>query len=630
MLRRILALAPLKWCPTGIGKWRSTRVIYVGVLAAMALVFAAHPTAQLAPAAATRGGAVPLPIFPADNWWNQDISTAPVDPASAQFIGFIGAERELHPDFGGLDLERAGFIYGMPYAVVDGSQPKQTVQFEYASESDGVTHPGNVSFPFYPIPEAAKTESFWIEGGPPGNTDPGGDRHMLILDRDNRHLYELFALRWTGTQWEAGSGAFFDLNRNDRRPDRWTSADAAGLAIFPGLIRYDEVVAPDEIRHAFRVTVRASNGYVWPASHRAGNTAGALPMGARLRLKASVNLSGYRPEVQRIFRAMQRYGLIVADNGSDMYITGTHDTRWNNGVLNPAFESLQASDFEVVQLGWRGPSGPCTSPGAPVGFAADVSGYRVTLRWAPPTSGGVESYAIEAGTQTGVANIGTFALPASQTTFVVDAPGGRYYVRVRARNACGGTATSDALVVVPAGCSTLGAPGQPSANVVGTTVALNWSGVASATSYLFEVGSVAGASDVLRIPVAGTGINGAAPRGLYHVRVRAQNACGPGLASPERLVSIGGCSAPAPQGSLTSTIANGNVVTLEWPPMAGALAYRLEVGSGPGASNILVTTLGTNRVTTAAPPGNYHVRVRGLSDCAAGDATNEVVVTIQN
>ena len=177
---------------------------------------------------------------------------------------------------------------------------------------------------------------------------------MLIVDRDNRHLYELYDLRWNGSQWTAGSGAFFDLNANTRRPDGWTSADAAGLAILPGLVRYDEVFGPDEIRHAFRVTVRATNGYVYPASHRAGSNSQALPMGARLRLKASKDLSPFTPEMRKIFRAMQRYGLIVADNGSDMYVSGAFDPRWNNDVLNPAFRSLSASDFDVVELGWRG------------------------------------------------------------------------------------------------------------------------------------------------------------------------------------------------------------------------------------------------------------------------------------
>jgi hypothetical protein len=172
-------------------------------------------------------------------------------------------------------------------------------------------------------------------------------------------LFETAGTHWNAAagRWEADCGAIFNLNTDGRRPETWTSADAAGLAIFPGLIRYDEVYGTAEIRHAFRVTVRATNGYVWPASHRAGSTAGALPMGARLRLKASKNLSAFRPEVQRLFRAMQRYGLIVADNGSDMYITGTFDTRWNNSILNPAFGSLTANDFEVITRGWQ-PPGP--------------------------------------------------------------------------------------------------------------------------------------------------------------------------------------------------------------------------------------------------------------------------------
>jgi hypothetical protein len=151
------------------------------------------------------------------------------------------------------------------------------------------------------------------------------------------------------------AGAIFPLDSNARRPEGWTSADAAGLAILPGLVRYDEVFGPDPIRHAFRVTVRRTNGYVYPASHRAGDTAGALPMGARLRLKGSVDLSRFPEPVRKIFQAMKTYGLIVADNGSDLYVSGTYDTRWNNDVLNPAFRALTASDFEVVALGWVPP-----------------------------------------------------------------------------------------------------------------------------------------------------------------------------------------------------------------------------------------------------------------------------------
>lgn len=304
----------------------------------------------------------PFPLFPASNWWNLDVSTAPVDARSAAFIAFInnGGTRRLHPDFGGEVSPGSVETYGMPVVTVDGTQPKRAVQFLYADESDGVDHATGQSVAFYPIPDEAISQPHWIEGGAPGSADQRAqaDRHLVIVDRDNRRLYELYNVYFDGQSWHAGSGAFFDLTRNDRRPDGWTSADAAGLAILPGLVRYEEVYGTAEIQHAFRVTARATNGYVYPASHRAGSNAQALPMGARLRLKASVDLSRFPADAQRIFRAMKRYGLIVADNGSDMYITGTYDVRWDNDVLNPAFAALTAGDFEVLQLGWNPPVAP--------------------------------------------------------------------------------------------------------------------------------------------------------------------------------------------------------------------------------------------------------------------------------
>jgi hypothetical protein len=296
-------------------------------------------------------------VFPVTNWWNTDVSSAPVDPRSAALIDFISGRtptnrtpiRRLHPDFGPPP-------YGFPYVVVAGDQARVPVTFiPYGSESD----PGAPGLPGYPVPVEARTQANYIEGGVPGG-GASGDRHLLLIDRDRWLLYETFATFWNSgaARWEAGSGAVFDLSRNDRRPEGWTSADAAGLAIFPGLIRYDEAFAAGEIAHAFRVTTRASNGYVWPASHAAGTNSSAPPMGARLRLKASKDISGFAPEVQRIFRAMKRYGLIVADNGSDMYISGTMDARWNNDVLNPAFSALTADDFDVLELGWK----PAISP----------------------------------------------------------------------------------------------------------------------------------------------------------------------------------------------------------------------------------------------------------------------------
>lgn len=282
-------------------------------------------------------------LFPDDNWWNLDISGAPVDSQSSAYIAYIGNSRTSHPDFGPPP-------YGIPYIGVGGDQPRVPVTFvSYGSESDS----GFGGEPGYPIPPAAATQPNYVEGGVPGGGS-SGDRHLLVVDRDRWLLFELFAAHWNAIaqRWEAGSGAVFNLASNARRPEGWTSADAAGLAILPGLVRYDEAVR-GQIRHALRVTVRATNGYVWPASHRAGSSPGALPMGARLRLKASKDLSSYPAYIRNIFRGMQTHGLIVADNGSDLYVTGSMDSRWNNSELNPAFGSLRGDDFEVIQLGYR-------------------------------------------------------------------------------------------------------------------------------------------------------------------------------------------------------------------------------------------------------------------------------------
>jgi hypothetical protein len=329
-----------------------TRLAILTTLITLATVEAAAPPVLLEPLAGRQ-------VFPVNNWWNQDISTAPVDARSPQLIDWISgrsatsptAVRRLHPDFGPPP-------YGIPYVVVAGDQPRVSVTFEYADESDT----GIPGVPGYPVPDEARTTANYIEGGVAGGGS-SGDRHLLVIDRTRWILYETFATSWNTQlgRWDAGSGAIFDLSSNARRPDGWTSADAAGLAIFPGLVRYDEVFGSIEITHAFRVTTRATNGYVWPASHRAGSNTSAPPLGARLRLKASKNSSTFTPEVQRILRAMKRYGLIVADNGSDMYISGTMDGRWNNDVLNPAFSALTADDFEVIQLGWQ----PSTAPAPP-------------------------------------------------------------------------------------------------------------------------------------------------------------------------------------------------------------------------------------------------------------------------
>jgi hypothetical protein len=344
---------------------RTSLVPAAALLAALAgcssgpagLIAPADPPGGGAPAdsAALLGDLSGVALFPPDDAWNLDVSLAPVDPGSAAFIDFVSgrtpsnptAVRHAHPDFGPPP-------YGIPYAVVGGAEPRVPVTFVDSPDESDPGAPG--APPGYPIPAAARTQANWIEGGAPGGGS-SGDRHLLIVDRVHRLLFETWATRWNASagRWEAGSGAVFDLNANPARPDGWTSADAAGLAILPGLVRWDEASGAAEIGHAFRVTVRATNGRVWPATHTAGSTPGALPMGARLRLKASKDLSSYPPEVRRIFRAMQRYGLIVADNGTDLYVSGTMDARWDNDVLNPAFAGLTADDFEVIQRGWGAP-----------------------------------------------------------------------------------------------------------------------------------------------------------------------------------------------------------------------------------------------------------------------------------
>ncbi len=389
-----------------------------------------------------RGGALPapLPIHPPDHWWNVDISTAPVDPNSTDFINFIGANVGLHPDFGG-EGEEEPEIYGMVYMTVPGTQPLEPITWtDFGDQSDD----GAPGRPIgYPIPVEARTGVKWIESGYAGNNDQGGDRHMLIVDRDNRILYELYRTVWNSSsqEWEADSGAIYKLDSLERRPEEWTSADAAGLAILPGLVRYDEVFGTAPIKHAFRMTVFPVNGYVWPASHAASTSANpdALPLGARLRLKASKNITGYTPQLQRIFQAMKTYGLIVADNGSDMYITGAYDTRWDNGVLNPAFASLKASDFEVIELGWK----PAVANSAGPGDYYTLTPCRLSdTRLAPGMYGGP---AVLPGERVLVAT-GQCGIPATAKALAVNltviSPGTTGHLKVFPGNGTPATATA--------------------------------------------------------------------------------------------------------------------------------------------------------------------------------------------
>ena len=284
---------------------------------------------ELGPGASLRGRRP----FPPDNPWNQDISGEPVDPNSATLIASCGI-RNLHPDFGTV---WNGAPNGIPYVVVPGDQPRVPVSFDYADESD----PGP-----YPIPPDAP-----IEGGP----NATGDRHVIVIDRDNWMLYELFDARPVdgGARWEAGSGAIFDLSSNALRPAGWTSADAAGLPIFPGLVRYDEVVEQGEIRHALRFTCPVTRrAYVHPARHWASNRTDPdlPPMGMRVRLRADFDISGFPPEVQVILTALKKYGMFLADNGSAWFISGAPDPRWNDENL-AALKRVSSAEFEVVRMG---------------------------------------------------------------------------------------------------------------------------------------------------------------------------------------------------------------------------------------------------------------------------------------
>jgi hypothetical protein len=317
--------------------------------------------------AASLNGFIP---FPADSLWNQDISSSPVDPNSDNYINFIGSTVPLHPDFGaGL---YAGQTIGIPYVVVSGSPFVNINYTAYGDESD----PGPM-----PVPKNAP-----IEGYPnPGN----GDRHILVLDRDNCWLYELYQsyVQTNGT-WKAGSGSVWDLLNDEQRPYVWTSADAAGLPVFPGLARYDEV-ASGAINHALRFTLENSQeAFTPPASHWAANSTNtyAAPMGMRMRLKASFDISSFPPQSKVILAALQKYGMIMADNGSSIYISGDPDNRWNNDDLG-SLKTVPASAFEVVQINpLYTPANVPTGP-APVitSFTANPTtvsaGQPVTLSW---------------------------------------------------------------------------------------------------------------------------------------------------------------------------------------------------------------------------------------------------------
>jgi len=345
--------------------------------------------------------------FPAGNLWNTDISAAPVDPNSANYINFIGASTTVHADFGsGL---YNGQSIGIPYQVVSAAQAKVPIKLgAYASEDDAGP---------MPIPSNAL-----IEGYPkPGN----GDRHVLVLEKDSCWLYELGNARTTSTGWSADAAAVFDMTINEQRPYTWTSADAAGLPIFAGLARYDEVAA-GAIRHALRFTIPTTQrAFTPPASHWASSVTNpnAPPMGLRLRLRAGFDISGFSKTNQVILTALKIYGLILADNGSAIYISGAPDPRWSNDDLHN-LGKLTASDFEVVQM--TNIYTPANVPAGPAptisSFTANPSspaaGQAVTLSWTVANS----EYIIVTPQAGAVRGNSVVVVPnAGKTTFTLEA-----------------------------------------------------------------------------------------------------------------------------------------------------------------------------------------------------------------
>ena len=370
------------------GRRRRTPLVLLGIILLPVVVCVLQHGALPTSAAPPQAGKAS--VFPANNIWNLPVADLPVHPLSTAYLNSIGLGASLKADFGA-GLWGGGPI-GIPYVVVPGSQPKVPIHYTaYGDESD----PGPM-----PIPRAAP-----VEGGPNGD----GDRHILVIDEDNRILYELYNA-WPNDDgsWNADSGALWALDANTLRPDGWTSADAAGLPIFPGLARYDEV-ASGAIKHALRFTIpRSQRAHLWPARHDASSSTDPArpPMGLRLRLKGSVNIAAYPPQSRVVLQALRDYGMIVADNGSAMYVSGAPDERWDNDDLH-SLGGINAAMFEAVDSSGvmmspdsaqTRPAGPPTAPalgqqelvvtnegqgGVTPGSGAYVTGAQVTLTATP-------------------------------------------------------------------------------------------------------------------------------------------------------------------------------------------------------------------------------------------------------
>jgi hypothetical protein len=430
------------------------------------------------------------PVLPPDNIWNTPVDQFPVSASSAAWVATIGATKTVHADFGSGLYD--GAPIGIPYIAVAGTQVKYAASFDYADESD----PGP-----YAIPLNAP-----IEGG----SQSTGDRHALAIDTDNCILYELYAAYPQAASWIAGSGAIFNLLSNALRPSGWTSTDAAGLPVFPGLVRYDEIAA-GEIRHAIRFTVpQTQRAFIWPARHYASSLTGAQypPMGARFRLRAGFDISGFSAANQVILRALKKYGMMLADNGSAWFLSGAPDARWNNDDLHN-LGLLKGSDFEAVDV-----SSLMVDPNSGQAKQSTTVSVTVSPSSATVVAGATKQFtAVVTNATTQIVNWSVNGAPGGNTTVGLIGTSGLYTapavppsggtVSVQAASAVSPSAVGTATVTVTAApvppvLSSI----APSSGVQGTSVAVTLSGSQFQPGATLAVGGV-GVS-VTNVAVAGT------------------------------------------------------------------------------------------------------------------------------
>lgn len=553
-------------------------------------------------------------VLPADNIWNTPVDTLPVRADSATLINTIGASKGLHPDFGGGLWN--GAPMGIPFITVSGSQTKYPVSFDYPSESD----PGP-----YAIPLNAP-----IEGG----SNSTGDRHTLAVDTTNCILYELYYAFPDASGWNASSGAIFDLKSNALRPDGWTSTDAAGLPVVPGLVNYDEVLT-GEIKHAIRFTApQTRREYVWPARHLASSLTGAQypRMGERLRLKASFDVSPYPAEVQVILRAMKKYGIILADNGSAWYITGKGDDRWNNDDL-ARLGSVLGSNFEVVDAATLMID---PNSGAAKQSSASVS-VSVTPASATVTSGAAQNFTATVTGASGGVTWSVNGVNGGNTTVGTIDSNGRYVapaavpspnvVTVRATSTASSSASGTAAVTVAAAqqsASTITAIAPTSIPVGPFTLTITGTGFVSGATVYFD--NVALSTSIQSsTSVKATGSASTAKTAQVYVKTSAGNS---------NTVSV---TVTNPQSSIAVVVspASASLKVRRWRQFSATVtgtsntAVRWSVNGIVGGNSTVgvITTSGFYFAPTSVPnPATVTVRATSVAD-SSKSASASVIVT---